>query len=91
MKSLKKGYTYLIRVGRIWYVVNQTGMKSWDAMAFTHWCVNHKNVMVHGNSVSILEKLKELIPTEDLEIVTTFNNAHLREKMFMVLKTGKVE
>lgn len=90
MEKFQKGYTYLVQVNKHWYVVNQTGMKSWNATVFTHWCVNCAEVSLSGNSIALMQKLQALQGDETkITVLKTFGTEHMRKYMFNILKTGQ--
>ena len=92
MAKFNKGYSYLVSsdYGR-WYIVHQTGLKSWRAMIFTHvipeW---HESVVIEGNATTLYEKLQDLCNDRAFVARAYSANDRLRHAMFDILKTGKI-
>ncbi|MCK5133652.1 MAG: hypothetical protein KAR40_16045 [Candidatus Sabulitectum sp.] len=94
MAKFKKGYSYLVSsdYGR-WYLVHQTGLKSWRAMIFTHVMMSESNwgdVVIEGNATSLHEKLRELANGKTFTVCAHGRHKGLRRDMFDILKTGKI-
>jgi len=94
-----KGYAYLARVGdttRKWYLIQQSGMKSWEALLFSHISLNHEETFFHGNSETLYEKLatehkKNGGEDRVIEVWKFNHNKDMRRAMFDILKTGRIE
>lgn len=86
-----KGFTYLVRVQQTWYIVQQTGMKTWYATRFSH--VTNKadpSVIESGNGQMLADILRRR--AGDTFKVRQYNTHYtLREAMFNILKTGDID
>jgi len=89
MVKLRSGATYLIKVRDAWYIVRQSGMKSWEAMIFSHCIPTYPNkAYLHGNAIGLLEEFKKLNGDKACDFVICTDNVQLRRAMFEILKTG---
>jgi hypothetical protein len=71
-----------------WYLVHQTGLKSWKAMKFTNVATDDsmwKGMVLEGNSSTLLEKM----PIMDYRKYRS--NMIMRQDMFNILKYGRFE
>lgn len=79
-----KGATYLVKDQGVWYICQQSGMKSWEAIVFTHVNTDVKKYL-HGNGTTL--------PTyfvDPEEWLACSSDSYLRKQMFSVLKTGQI-
>lgn len=89
MRKLFKGSTYLVRSVKYWYIVQQTGMKSWDALIFSHVSPETTAKYLHGNSSSLVTLLQNT--AHEVKFYRFTEDSELRRAMFEILKTGKYE
>jgi len=90
MKRFETNYVYIIRSANgYWYLVQQSGDKSWEAMVFGNLGIHRDDVFRHGNGKSLLENLR---PTDLRKWVNVpSENALVRKAQFNVLKYGRFE
>ena len=86
-ESFKLGYTYIVRDPKrgLWYLVQQTGAKSWVATNFTHIGLGYEDKVIKGNGGGLW---RELSVSSSDKYVQTASQQLLRMKMFNVLKYG---
>ena len=84
------GYTYLAKVGKGWYIVQQVSMKGWVATLFTHTCNDSFEDERHfkGNGVSLFNEM-EKANEDEMTVFKFTQNKTLREAMFDILKYGE--
>jgi hypothetical protein len=89
--SFKKGFTYLVQVGTYFYIVQQTGHRTWAATVFTHVCPDQAVAEFTGNGKALYEKLEQtcFIIGQDFKPRAYVNNQNMRGDMFNVLKYGE--
>ena len=83
--KLVKGFTYLVKTERYWYIVQQTGQRSWDAIVFSHVTPFHDEAYYHGNSSDLTGKMPVI-----LESYPYNSNTGMRKDMFSILKYGEI-
>ena len=83
--KFKSGHTYIVRgKTKFWYVVKQTGTKSWKALMVSHVdAMAFDSEFFYGNGVSLWQNLE----VSEHKVFTT--NATFRKALFNVLKYGK--
>ena len=88
VSKLKAGRTYLAKKDAMWWLVQQEGQRSWNAMQFTaihpHEYANAR--LKHGNASIMLDMFSGCEIHE-----YTNENHHLRRAIFNCSKFGKVE
>jgi len=92
MAKFIKGKSYLVSSdhGR-WYLVHQTGLKSWRAMLFTHMVEEwYGSVMVEGNATTLHERLSNMCNDRTFVVKGYTTNSTMRKDMFSILQTGKI-
>lgn len=91
MKKFSKGYTYLVKVKGFWYVVQQQGQRSWEAIIFSHHVdvINGVPKHIHSTASGMCEEFKKL--DVDAQFERVIGNSDMRKKMFRILQTGKIE
>ena len=82
-----KDFIYLVQVdNKHWYVVRQTGLKSWIALNVSHLNVDSDRVYLRSNGVNLW---KQMNPTSHRRFVNVPSEQKLyREALFNVLKYG---
>lgn len=82
--NFKKGHTYIVKgKTKFWYVVKQTGMKSWKAIMVSHVdAMSWDSEFYEGNGQSLWAKL------EVSEFRAFTSNLAFRLALFNVLKYG---
>ncbi len=82
--KFQKGHTYIVKSKtKFWYVVKQTGMKSWKALMVSHTdAMNWDSEFYEGNAQSLPAKL------EVSEWRAFKDNQGFRSALFNVLKNG---
>ena len=91
MKKFNKGFTYLVKANGKWYVVQQTSIKRWDALVFSHVLGDYnenKDVALHGNAMSLLSTFENIDP--NYEVTGYGISRNMRQEMFNVLKYGTI-
>ena len=92
MKKFNKGYTYLVKVSSIWYIVQQNGQRSWEAVVFSHHIdtiAPQAPKYLHGNGITLVDTIKDY--DSDAVFVSCGGNIDMRKKMFRILQSGKIE
>jgi len=84
--SFKKDFTYVVKSGKgHWYIVKQTGMKSWVAMNFANARLPEYDLEVMtGNGKSLYAKLNPTVEESFL------SNEPFRRTVFNVCKYGHI-
>ena len=82
--KFKSGYSYIVKgKTKYWYIVKQTGMKSWKALMISHVdAMAYSSEFYEGNGVSLPQKL------EVTEYRAFKENRVFRQTLFNVLKYG---
>ena len=90
MRKLTKDLTYIVKVHHVWYIVHQTGQRSWEAMVFTHLTRNCSESAIHlkGNSYTLLEQFAKM--DEGYNIFGYRDITKMRRDMFEILKVGYI-
>lgn len=83
--AFKKGYIYIIHSETMghWYMVKQTGMKTWVAMNFTNIDIDNTKEVFTANGQKLWIDLK---PRVDFKKYTS--NKTFRQGMFDILSYG---
>ena len=88
MSGFKLGYVYLTNYNFRWYIVQQTGQKSWVALVFTGRVSYTHDVFLKGNGASLYALMEK---GENFKCHKFSGNSLLRRAMFNILKTGEIE
>jgi len=84
MNKFLKGYDYLVKsTNGYWYIVRQTGQRSWYAMQFTNIETPHEDRLRFGNSLVLWQSLN---PQKFRKYTS---NKSFRQGMFDILMNGK--
>jgi len=93
--KLKKGASYLVETKtanshRFW-LVQQTGQRSWVATQFTECITDHDGSysVILGNSLKVVEELTKLSYSQDIQFRAVRNTPYMRKQMFSILQYGK--
>ena len=82
-QKFRAGFTYVAKRGAYWYIIQQSGQRSWEAIVFSHVGVHNDDAYLHGNATVLRTMFDE---------VKMFNsNKHLRVAMFNILQTGRID
>ena len=86
--KLRAGMSYLAKKSGYWWIIQQEGQRSWNAVQFTH-IVAYEQVnarIKHGNASIMLQQFAGC----EMYAYTNANH-HMRRAMFNALKYGTVE
>ena len=85
--KFEKGYTYILKAKNgYWYMVRQTGQRSWYAMQFTSLECPMEDRIKTGNSIALWETLTPTSEAETFRMYTS--NKTFRRGMFDILMYG---
>lgn len=84
--SFTKGYTYLAQKDSKWYIVHQSGQRSWTATVFTHTVPVEEEAILTGNGKDLPNKFGEKFT---YRIGRDGEQARMRKDMFNILKWGQ--
>lgn len=90
MDSFTKGFTYLVRCNRYWYIVQQHSQRGWVATVFTHVCPPHDIAEFSGNGKQLFEKLRK-IDDGGLLSIAYRSTTKMRKDMFSILQYGEIK
>lgn len=86
------GYTYLIKHDSSrWYMVKQTGQRTWEAFMFSHVVDLREDyipITLKGNSIALANEFNKLGVTE---VFSSDNTIEVRKAMFVILSKGTLE
>ena len=95
-ESFKKGYTYIVRdkTRSLWYIVQQTGDKSWFATSFaTIVGVGFEDRIIKGNGAKLYADLGANRFFSEGFLAFRTNSDHyqtmFRKNMFTILRKGR--
>lgn len=93
--KLKKGASYLVETKtsnshRFW-LVQQTGQRSWVASQFTECITDHDGsyTVIMGNSIKVVDELIKVSYSQDIDFRIIRNTPYMRKQMFNILQFGK--
>ena len=90
MPKLIKGNTYLCKRenGNKWYIVHQSGQRSWTASVFTEvQTLKNEDAFITMNGTALFEEFKN----GEMRRYNINNTTQLRKDMFNILKWGQFD
>lgn len=92
--KLEKGNTYLGKLpdDARWYIIHQSGQRSWTATVFTHLQAydTAKDIFITDNGTAMYESFKQGVLTK-YRVGSSSQQSLMRADMFHILKFGKLE
>lgn len=91
---LKKGASYLVETktanSHKFWLVQQTGQRSWVATQFTECITDHDGsyTVIMGNSIKVVEELVKLSYSQDIQFRPVRSTPYMRKQMFNILQFG---